>query len=192
MMFRLARIRHSYRSMICTQYNSFQHSMEPSPPYVPVLLAFQIVLWHPRLSEEPGPLAHLGPPDVLPKEQRQHQLAVRSSIAPERVVRPQCRALRRSKSWRRQAQSVASALPLSRSTRFLLSSLLRDAGCDGAAGNLCASERDPSMALMVNDTIHLSYVLDVSAGDAELGQGSWTFNPTMYYRIPGGTDAESP
>jgi hypothetical protein len=64
-------------------------------------------------------------------------------------------------------------------------------GCNGAqGGNDCASERDPSMALLVNDTIHIMYILDRDAGDAVFGEGSWTFNPVMYYRIPGGTDAE--
>ncbi|MBD3297905.1 MAG: hypothetical protein GF341_04555 [candidate division Zixibacteria bacterium] len=64
-------------------------------------------------------------------------------------------------------------------------------GCDGVIpGNECASERDPSLAHVVNDTIHLMYILDTDAGDVVFGQGNWTFNPVMYYRIPGGTDAD--
>ncbi|MBD3297481.1 MAG: hypothetical protein GF341_02420 [candidate division Zixibacteria bacterium] len=64
-------------------------------------------------------------------------------------------------------------------------------GCDGLVpGSECASERDPSLAKLVNDTIHILYLLDTDAGDATFGQGNWTFNPVMYYRIPGGTDAE--
>jgi len=63
--------------------------------------------------------------------------------------------------------------------------------CDGSTfGQDCASERDPCLAKIVNDTIHLSYILDRDAGDVVMGQGSWTFNPVMYYRIPGGTDAQ--
>ncbi len=63
-------------------------------------------------------------------------------------------------------------------------------GCDGVdPTNECASERDPSLAKLVNDTIHIMYILDTDAGDAVAGQGQWTFNPVMYYRIPGGTDA---
>jgi hypothetical protein len=53
-----------------------------------------------------------------------------------------------------------------------------------AAGS-CLSERDPSIAKTVNDTIHILYVRDRDAGDAPLGQGSWTFNEVMYFRIPG-------
>ncbi len=64
-------------------------------------------------------------------------------------------------------------------------------GCDGLTpGDECESERDPSMAHVVNDTIHIIYIWDTDAGDAVFGQGNWTFNPVMYYRIPGGTDAE--
>jgi hypothetical protein len=64
-------------------------------------------------------------------------------------------------------------------------------GCDGTVpGMECASERDPSMAHVVNDTVHIIYILDTDAGDAVFGQGFWTFNPVMYYRIPGGTDAD--
>ncbi|MEW5874725.1 MAG: dockerin type I domain-containing protein [Candidatus Zixiibacteriota bacterium] len=62
-------------------------------------------------------------------------------------------------------------------------------GCDGTPGNECASERDPSIAKIVNDTIHLMYILDIDAGDAVFGQGIWTYNPVHYLRIPGGTDA---
>ena len=62
-------------------------------------------------------------------------------------------------------------------------------GCDGTPGNECASERDPNMALVVNNAIHIQYILDVQAGDAVFAQGSWRFNPVMYYKIPGGNDA---
>jgi PKD repeat protein len=34
------------------------------------------------------------------------------------------------------------------------------------------------------------YINDRDAGDAVFGQGTWTFNPVMYYRIPGGTDVQ--
>jgi hypothetical protein len=62
-------------------------------------------------------------------------------------------------------------------------------GCDGTDGNECASERDPSLAKLVNDTLHIFYFVDADAGDAVMGQGTWTFNQALYYRIPGGTDA---
>lgn len=65
----------------------------------------------------------------------------------------------------------------------------RTPGCTGTPGSPCASERDPSMALVVNDAIHIQYILDIDAGDAVFGQGDWTFNPVMYYKVPGGTDA---
>jgi hypothetical protein len=64
-------------------------------------------------------------------------------------------------------------------------------GCDGYWPDTpCASERDASIALTVSDTIHLFYLLDIDPGDAWFGQGEYTINPVMYYRIPGGTDAE--
>jgi hypothetical protein len=65
-------------------------------------------------------------------------------------------------------------------------------GCDGTAGNLCASERDASMASVVNDAIHIQYILDVDAGDAVYAQSAWTFNPVMYYKITGGDDIKIP
>jgi hypothetical protein len=64
--------------------------------------------------------------------------------------------------------------------------------CDGTAGKECPSERDPSMALIVNDAIHIQYVLDIDAGDAVYAQSSWTFCPVMYYKIPGGDDVKIP
>ena len=63
-------------------------------------------------------------------------------------------------------------------------------GCDGTPGNQCASEREPFIAYTVNNAIHVLYILDTEAGDAVFANGSWTFNPVMYYRIPGGTDAD--
>lgn len=64
-------------------------------------------------------------------------------------------------------------------------------GCDGTVpGSECASEIYPSINLIVDDTIHLSYFLDTDAGSAVFGQGSWTNGQVMYYRIPGGTDTE--
>jgi hypothetical protein len=65
-------------------------------------------------------------------------------------------------------------------------------GCDGTSGNECASERDPSMALVVNDAIHIQYILDTDAGDAVYAASAWTFCPVMYYKIPGGTDNKIP
>lgn len=65
-------------------------------------------------------------------------------------------------------------------------------GCDGTIpGQECASERDPSMAHLVNDTLNLIYILDTDAGDAVFGAGAWTYNPVMYLRIPGGTDNDT-
>jgi hypothetical protein len=61
--------------------------------------------------------------------------------------------------------------------------------CYGAPTDPCDSERDPSIALTVNDAIHIMYILDEDAGDAVFGQGAWTHNSVMYYKIPGGTDA---
>jgi hypothetical protein len=63
-------------------------------------------------------------------------------------------------------------------------------GCDGTSGNECCSERDPSMAYEVNDAIHILYILDIHAGDAVFGASDWTYNPVMYHKIPGGTDAD--
>lgn len=63
-------------------------------------------------------------------------------------------------------------------------------GCDGTIGNECASERDPSIARIINDTIHVMYILDTDAGDAVFGQGIWTYNPVHYLRIPGGDDVQ--
>jgi hypothetical protein len=64
--------------------------------------------------------------------------------------------------------------------------------CDGTTGNECASERDASMAAVVNDAIHIQYILDIDAGDAVYAQSAWTFNPVMYYKIPGGDDVKIP
>ena len=65
-------------------------------------------------------------------------------------------------------------------------------GCDGTiSGQECASERDPSLAHIVNNTLHIMYILDTDAGDAVFGEGNWTFNPVMYLRIPGGTDSDT-
>ncbi|MBI5868292.1 MAG: hypothetical protein HZB43_08415 [candidate division Zixibacteria bacterium] len=61
-------------------------------------------------------------------------------------------------------------------------------GCDPATGDSCQSENWPSIARTIDDTIHIMYIADRDAGDAAYGQGSWTHNPVMYYRIPGGTD----
>ncbi|MBI5866984.1 MAG: hypothetical protein HZB43_01610 [candidate division Zixibacteria bacterium] len=66
----------------------------------------------------------------------------------------------------------------------------RRPGCDPARGDSCPSENWPSLARTVNDTLHLMYINDRDAGDAVFGQGNWTFNPVMYYRIPGGTNAQ--
>jgi hypothetical protein len=60
--------------------------------------------------------------------------------------------------------------------------------CNPATGDSCASEHWATIAKTVDDTIHISYILDRDAGAAPLGQGAWTYNPVMYYRIPGGTD----
>ncbi|MHC4181475.1 MAG: hypothetical protein ACYSWU_28580, partial [Planctomycetota bacterium] len=65
-------------------------------------------------------------------------------------------------------------------------------GCNGDPGSECASERDPSMALMVNDAIHIQYVLDIDAGDAVFGSSSWKYCPVMYLKIPGGDDVKIP
>lgn len=63
-------------------------------------------------------------------------------------------------------------------------------GCDPAWADSCPSENWPSLARTVNDTLHLMYIDDKDAGDAPFGQGEWTFNPVMYYRIPGGTNVQ--
>jgi hypothetical protein len=54
----------------------------------------------------------------------------------------------------------------------------------------CPSENWPSIARTVDDTIHIMYVNDRDAGDAPFGEGVWTFNPVLYYRIPGGTNVQ--
>lgn len=62
-------------------------------------------------------------------------------------------------------------------------------GCSPRLGyDSCQSENWPSIARTVDDTIHLMYIADRDAGDGVFGQGYWTYNPVMYYRIPGGTD----
>jgi len=63
-------------------------------------------------------------------------------------------------------------------------------GCNPATGDSCASENWPSIARTVDDTLHIMYINDRDAGDAVFGQGVWTFNPVMYYRIPGGTNVQ--
>ncbi|MBI5869146.1 MAG: hypothetical protein HZB43_12815 [candidate division Zixibacteria bacterium] len=63
-------------------------------------------------------------------------------------------------------------------------------GCDPALADSCPSENWPSLARTVNDTMHLMYINDRDAGDAPFGQGAWTFNSVMYYRIPGGTNVQ--
>lgn len=62
-------------------------------------------------------------------------------------------------------------------------------GCDGSTIE-CESERDPGIAKIINDTIMVMYIRDIDAGDAVFGQGTWTYNPVQYLRIPGGTDVE--
>ncbi len=63
-------------------------------------------------------------------------------------------------------------------------------GCDPALLDSCPSENWPSLARTVNDTMHLMYINDRDAGDAPFGQGTWTYNPVMYYRIPGGANVQ--
>ncbi len=62
-------------------------------------------------------------------------------------------------------------------------------GCSPRLGfDSCQSENWPSIARTVDDTIHVMYIADRDAGDCVFGQGYWTYNPVLYYRIPGGTD----
>ena len=65
-------------------------------------------------------------------------------------------------------------------------------GCDPTAlpADPCPSENWASIARTVDDTLHIQYIADQDAGDAVLGNGTWTFNPVMYYRIPGGTNVQ--
>jgi hypothetical protein len=63
-------------------------------------------------------------------------------------------------------------------------------GCDPFFHDSCQSENWPSIARTVDDTIHIMYIADRDAGDCVFGQGRWTINPVMYYRIPGGTDVQ--
>jgi len=63
-------------------------------------------------------------------------------------------------------------------------------GCDPGAADSCPSENFPSIARVIDDTIHILYIADRDAGDAVFGQGVWTYNPVMYYRIPGGTNVQ--
>lgn len=46
------------------------------------------------------------------------------------------------------------------------------------------SKRFPSLAPVVNDTLHLTYMIDSIAGFWEQGQGRKTKNPIIYHRVP--------
>ncbi|MBN2541587.1 T9SS type A sorting domain-containing protein [bacterium] len=52
-----------------------------------------------------------------------------------------------------------------------------------AAPDSCADETDPSLALVVDDYLHISYVLDKEAGSV-LDEGAPTFNPFIYQKTP--------
>ncbi len=54
---------------------------------------------------------------------------------------------------------------------------------DCAAGD-CNSDHWSSMAERINNYAHLFYVNDKDAGDREFGEGSYTVNPMLYFRIP--------
>lgn len=45
------------------------------------------------------------------------------------------------------------------------------------------SKRFPSLAPIVNDTLHITYMIDSIAGFWELGQGPKTTNPIIYHRV---------
>lgn len=46
------------------------------------------------------------------------------------------------------------------------------------------SKRFPSLAPIVNDTLHINYIVDSVAGFWEQGQGPKTTNPIIYHRVP--------
>ncbi|MBN1755247.1 T9SS type A sorting domain-containing protein [bacterium] len=53
-----------------------------------------------------------------------------------------------------------------------------------AAPDSCDSELDPSMALVVDDFVHLLYVLDTDAGAVPVDAGTVTYNPIIYHKVP--------
>jgi hypothetical protein len=58
-------------------------------------------------------------------------------------------------------------------------------GVDSAEAGECWSERDITCnELMVNDTLHLLYVLDRDAGSVEWSEGTSTQNPVQYQAVP--------
>jgi hypothetical protein len=64
----------------------------------------------------------------------------------------------------------------------------RSPDCDSltGAGGPCRSEHWSSTAGTVNDTLHVFYVGDLSAGSIVYGEGNWTENDMMYLPIFGG------
>jgi hypothetical protein len=55
----------------------------------------------------------------------------------------------------------------------------------GGEPNHCVSERDiTANPLIVDDYLHLLYVLDRDAGGIPQEEGAWTQNPVYYHRVP--------
>jgi len=54
----------------------------------------------------------------------------------------------------------------------------------GALPDECLSEINPSMAEIVDDECHLSYVLDRDAGSVLWDEGTWSFNQVKYHSVP--------
>jgi hypothetical protein len=60
-------------------------------------------------------------------------------------------------------------------------------GADSAAAGQCMSERDITCArFVVDDTLHMLYILDKDAGSViqTPQEGSWTQNPVIYHKFP--------
>jgi hypothetical protein len=57
-------------------------------------------------------------------------------------------------------------------------------GC--TPGN-CDDDDYPSLAEIVNDTLHIVYINDLDAGGAVRPEGSWTLNPVRYLKVPAST-----
>ncbi len=64
----------------------------------------------------------------------------------------------------------------------------RSPDCDVTTGDTCLSEHWPSVASVVNDTLHVFYMGDTEAGSAIMGEGAWSVSPMMYRPVFGGTD----
>ena len=57
----------------------------------------------------------------------------------------------------------------------------------GCAPGDCDDDDYPSLAEIVNDTLHIIYINDKDAGAAVRTEGTWTLNPVHYLKVPANT-----